>query len=203
MINKFIEQQQLPQYYFDYVPLWFKPLALEIAQHCKNRQQSDGDKPFIIGINGAQGTGKSTLAALLTILLTEDHHLSVAQLSLDDFYFTRSEREDLAHEIHPLLSTRGVPGTHDIALALTTIRALTQAEHGQTIELPRFNKAADDRFPLVQYDQVIGPTDVIIFEGWCVCAPPQDDTALRNPVNELEQKEDPQCIWRNHINHLI
>ena len=35
----------------------------------------------------------------------------------DDFYLTQAQRQDLAQQIHPLLKSRGVPGTHDVPLA--------------------------------------------------------------------------------------
>src|SRR4051812_33755031 len=71
--------------------------------------------PFILGISGLQGSGKSTLATEL-IDAARRRGWSAVSLSLDDVYLTRAERESLARAVHPLLRTRGVPGTHDLTL---------------------------------------------------------------------------------------
>ena len=92
---------------------WFSPLL--------EKYQTARDKPLIIGINGSQGSGKSTLADYLCTMLNERYQLRCVSLSLDDFYLTKLERQQLASQVHPLLETRGVPGTHDIPLALETI----------------------------------------------------------------------------------
>src|SRR5688572_33095977 len=81
------------------------------------------DATLAVGVCGAQGSGKSTVAAALKTLL-EDRGITVAVISIDDLYLTRRERLALAESIHPLLRTRGVPGTHDVALGLETLRAL-------------------------------------------------------------------------------
>ena len=69
----------------------------------------------MVGLTGPQGSGKSTLAAKLPPLLAA-RGLRSAVLALDDLYLTHAERRRLAADIHPLLATRGVPGTHDVAL---------------------------------------------------------------------------------------
>ena len=35
-------------------------------------------------------------------------------VSIDDYYFSKNKRLQLSKHIHPLLQTRGVPGTHDL-----------------------------------------------------------------------------------------
>jgi D-glycerate 3-kinase len=113
--KQFLQRNQLPDSYLDSANKWFTPLVAEF----KNPQQP----AIIIGINGTQGSGKSTLADYLCTMLGEQG-LNCVSLSLDDFYLTRAERETLAAEVHPLLKTRGVPGTHDVSLALQTIDSL-------------------------------------------------------------------------------
>src|SRR6187402_352808 len=76
--------------------------------------------PFILGISGLQGSGKSTLAASL-IEAAKERGWSAVSLSLDDVYLTRAEREALGRQVHPLLRTRGVPGTHDLTLLASTL----------------------------------------------------------------------------------
>jgi D-glycerate 3-kinase len=149
---------------------------------------------FVLGICGAQGSGKSTLVAALAERLACEG-LRVAGLSLDDLYLTRAERRALAQAVHPLFATRGVPGTHDVALGLATIEAL---ERGEAAALPRFDKALDDRAPLARWPQAPAQTQVLLFEGWCLGARPQRDVA--DPVNALEADEDPQAIWRGYAN---
>ena len=82
-----------------------------------------GGHPLVLGICGAQGSGKSTLAEALAERLERDG-LACAVLSLDDLYLTRAERERLARGVHPLLATRGPPGTHDTSLGIAVLDAL-------------------------------------------------------------------------------
>ena len=153
--------------------------------------------PLVVGICGAQGSGKSTLAADLAQRLTQGGR-TVATLSLDDLYKTRAERQRMAREVHPLFATRGVPGTHDIALGLETIAAL---ERGEAALLPRFDKGADDRAPRETWPVAPAGTEVLLLEGWCVGARPQADVST--PVNALEQTDDPQALWRSHANAAL
>ena len=74
-----------------------------------------GAGALVVGLTGSQGSGKSTLAARLPPLLAA-RNLRAAVLSLDDLYLPKAERQRLAREVHPLLATRGVPGTHEVAL---------------------------------------------------------------------------------------
>jgi D-glycerate 3-kinase len=190
--EQFLQRNQLPDSYLDSAKKWFTPLVAEF----KNPQ----NPAIIIGINGTQGSGKSTLADYLCTMLGEQG-LNCVSLSLDDFYLTRAERETLAAEVHPLLKTRGVPGTHDVALALQTIDSLRKGT-GETL-IPRFDKSTDDRHLEADCDLVSGPVDVIIFEGWCVGAKPQPEAALAKPVNSLESERDADGIWRNFFNRAL
>lgn len=154
-------------------------------------------RPFVLGICGAQGSGKSTLADGLAERLTAAG-LRVAVLSLDDLYLTRAARQERARDIHPLLATRGVPGTHDVALGLAVLDRLAQPG---PVSLPRFDKAADTR--AAQPAMVDGPVDVVLLEGWCVGARPQDAAALADPVNDLERTRDADGRWRRHVNAAL
>src|SRR6188472_2123866 len=77
----------------------------------------------LVGLSGLQGSGKSTLARQIAAAASA-HGIATEVLALDDFYRGRGERAVLARTIHPLLATRGVPGTHDLALLDRTLRAL-------------------------------------------------------------------------------
>ncbi|TAK98233.1 MAG: kinase [Rhodospirillaceae bacterium] len=155
--------------------------------------------PFVMGICGAQGSGKSTLADTLQKRLVASGY-KVALLSLDDLYFSKDERQRLAATVHPLFRTRGVPGTHDVALGEAVLDDL--AREGVT-RLPRFDKRRDMRLPHDAWDAVDGPADIILFEGWCVGARPQADDELAAPVNSLERDEDPDGAWRRAVNGAL
>jgi D-glycerate 3-kinase len=157
----------------------------------------------VLGISGGQGSGKSTLTALLRVILERGLGLRVAALSMDDIYLTRVERERLAGAVHSLLITRGVPGTHDVALGIRVIGALRRAGPGDTVPLPSFDKAADDRRPESEWPRHVGPADVILVEGWCLGASPEEDTALREPINQLEATEDADGRWRRYVNDRL
>jgi len=172
---------------------FYLPMAGWVAEHAEERM-------LVLGLNGAQGTGKSTLARLLRRLLERIYGLRVAILSLDDLYLTVEERMRRAEAIHPLLATRGVPGTHDVALGIRTIRALRE---GKPLALPRFDKSRDDRVPVAQWPRWDGRCDVVIFEGWCVGARPQRRDEPEEPINGLERLEDPTGDWRYYVNREL
>lgn len=154
---------------------------------------------LVVGLCGAQGSGKSTLAAALPARL-DRAGIAAATLSLDDLYLTRAERQDLAQRVHPLLATRGVPGTHDVALGMATLDALAR---GAPAALPRFDKGTDDRTPTSDWPLAPAQTQVLLLEGWCVGALPQPAAALTKPVNCLEAEEDPDGIWRASANAAL
>ncbi|MCW8826335.1 MAG: hypothetical protein OQK78_07915 [Gammaproteobacteria bacterium] len=157
-------------------------------------------QPFVVGINGAQGSGKSTLSQILKLLLQQQHRLNVATLSIDDLYKSHAERQLMAHETHPLFATRGVPGTHDLSLGTETIRSLLSDE---TTTIPRFDKLTDNPKPRSEWPLFEGVADVVIFEGWCIGATPQHEELLSRPVNSLEQLEDPDGGWRRFVNRQL
>ena len=159
--------------------------------------------PLLLGINGAQGTGKSTLAEFLRVTITAMSDWNVAVLSIDDFYFTKSERADLASTVHPLLRIRGVPGTHDVPMLSQCLSDLHALKQGESVALPRFDKASDDRAEETEWPQVEGPIDLIILEGWCVGSRCQTAAELLSPVNALEQDEDADGTWRNYANEQL
>lgn len=154
------------------VPLWslWLPLALQI----EDAQRRLG-APYVQGILGAQGTGKSTLADILQLLLGCLGQRAVS-LSIDDLYLRYSERQVLAQQDSRLV-WRGPPGTHDVALGLQTLAALT-SESGESVAVPRFDKSkwggqGDRTRPLM----VCAPT-VILFEGWFVGVQPLPDAVI-------------------------
>ena len=195
LVKTFIEQEQLPDSYLETVQQWFEPMVEELLVRISAHEGT-----YVIGISGCQGSGKSTLAALLVNMLNGMLGLRCINLSIDDFYLTHLERQDLAREVHTLLATRGVPGTHDVPLAMNTIRKLS--ESGQ-VAVPRFNKAIDDRYPQQDWPQLSGPVDVIVLEGWCLSIGPQNEAELEEGINALEQNEDADGAWRRYVNAAI
>ena len=189
-VERLIAAEDLPGDYRTIVDQHWRPLSEDIAERYEGR-------PLIVGINGAQGSGKTTLCRFLEALLLE-HNQRAVTLSLDEIYLTRAERAALAKDCHPLFATRGVPGTHDVALGQSILDSLVA---GMPVDLPRFEKAADDRASEVT--EVLTRNDVILLEGWCVAALPQPGDALEDPVNRLEAEEDPQRVWRREVNRRL
>jgi len=160
------------------------------------------DRAVLVGLCGSQASGKSTTAGRLAERLGGSEARTVV-LSIDDFYLTSRERQALARAIHPLLATRGVPGTHDLALMEEVIHALLHARPESVTALPRFDKASDDRVPRNAWPDFEGRPDVVILEGWCVGARPQSEAALAEPVNALEAREDAEGHWRRYVNACL
>ncbi len=175
----------------------------QLADWLVARLHDRSGPPPVIGINGAQGSGKSTCSHWLRERLARTHGFNVAVLSLDDFYRTRAERLTLAKTVHPLLATRGVPGTHDVDLGIAKLDELRACPVGAQVVLPCFDKASDDRRPADQGIVVAGGVDLILFEGWCVGVPPQPIEALGKPINDLEREEDAHGVWRTYVNDQL
>jgi D-glycerate 3-kinase len=195
MEQAFLERNQLPATYLDAAKQWFSPIVDHLVA-----DYNHGGTPKVIGINGCQGSGKSTLADYLCTAVTEQLNLKTVALSLDDFYLTKAERNKLANQIHPLLATRGVPGTHDVELAINCVKQLLA---GQKSLITRFDKSIDDRYPQDQLQSIEEPVALIVLEGWCLGALPQQPSALSTAINSLEKEEDTHGIWRNYVNQTL
>lgn len=200
IIATFLDKHRLPDLFVQTASDFYVPLGRWVERQIVARE---GGEPMVLGINGAQGTGKSTLADFIREYLTVAHDRDTVVLSIDDLYLTRSERQALAKDVHPLLATRGVPGTHDVELGLALIRSLKNLKQAQSVTVPRFNKAIDDRFAESEWSLVSGPVELIILEGWCVGSESVIDDELKAPVNDLEATEDLDGIWRGYVNRQL
>lgn len=155
------------------------------------------DRPPLIGVVGAQGCGKTTLARAAA------DRFGAVQISIDDVYLTRSEREALARDVHPLLLHRGPPGTHDLGLLQQLINALSAAGPDDETPIPDFDKRGDDRRPVDRWRRFRGRPSAILIDGWCLGALPEDEAALERPVNALEREQDPDGGWRRAVNRFV
>jgi pantothenate kinase-related protein Tda10 len=128
--------------------------------------------PHVVGLSGPPGSGKTTLARVVVAALGPH----AIQLSMDDFYLSRAEREAKG------LRFRGGPGSHDLA---ALVEVLDHARAGRSpITIPRYDTHADDRGepetidhaprPLILdgyflgydgdgYDAVVERLDVLVF----------------------------------------
>ena len=162
-------------------------------------KKAERKRPYFVGLAGGQGTGKTTISSLIRIILVKYFKLNVFRISIDDFYKTRKERINLSKRVHPMLLTRGVPGTHDINMMLSFFKK-SKSKKFNRLKLPTFNKAIDDRYNKKKWYDLKKRPDVIIFEGWCVGAKVQKDSDLVRSINSLEKTEDPNLVWRKYVN---
>ena len=165
-------------------------------------KKANEKKPLMIGLAGGQGSGKTTISSILTLILKKYFKLNVFKISIDDFYKTRKDRKVLSITKHPLLMTRGVPGTHDIELMLKFFKKV-KSKKFKSLDVPKFNKATDDRYKKNLWYKLKSKPDVVIFEGWCVGAQAQKSKQLRKPINSLEKVRDQSIKWRLYVNNQL
>ena len=197
---KFIKSQETKVYKFKNKERIIKSFLIPLCFWISNK--ANKKKPYFVGLAGGQGTGKTTISSLIKIILTKYFKLKVFRISIDDFYKTRKERTNLSKRVHPMLLTRGVPGTHDINMMLNFFRK-AKSKNFKRIKLPTFNKAIDDRFSKKYWYDLRNKPDVIIFEGWCVGAKPEKNITLKKTINSMEKTKDQKQIWRKYVNQQL
>lgn len=166
-----------------------KALEALIARHAR-----PGHTP-LIGIAGAQGSGKTILARAVAA------RIGAAAFSLDDVYLDRAARARLAADVHPLFAVRGPPLTHDLDLLAATVARLRAAGPDDRTPLPAFDKLTDAPAPAGERPVFVGRPGAILIDGWLLGATAQGQTAqgqaaLVRPVNDLERVQDPDGVWR-------
>ena len=197
---KFIKSQETPKDKFKNKEKMIKSFLIPIGFWIASKASKK--KPYLVGLAGGQGTGKTTISSILSIILKKYFKLNVFVISIDDFYKTRKERFLLSKKVHPLLITRGVPGTHDINIMLDFFKKV-KSKKFKLIKLPKFNKIIDDRYNKKLWYSVKRRPDVIIFEGWCVGAKAEQNYTLKTPINSLEKLKDQKLIWRRFVNKQL
>ena len=159
-------------------------------------------KTLFLGFSGGQGAGKTTITKILKIILIKYFKRKTQVISIDDFYKTKKERYKMSNLIHPLLMTRGVPGTHDVSLIQKQFNFFKKKKF-KKFTIPKFSKSLDDRIKKKYWTNIINKPEVVILEGWCVGAKPQLNSLLKKPVNILEKYEDKNMFWRNYVNEKL
>ena len=172
-----------------------KYISQYISPIIKNINTSKDNK-FIIA--GSQGAGKSTLAKIFKLVLENVYKKKVMLLSIDDYYLTKKKRIKLSKTIHPLLITRGVPGTHDIVALKNDI--INFKKNNFPITTPTFNKLKDD---ISIKKKIIKNAEILLLEGWCCGSPSINKKYLYQNINDLETLLDKNKKWRKYYNSQL
>jgi D-glycerate 3-kinase len=140
-----------------------------VSQLAKRSREPGPKKPFVLGISGPQGSGKSTIASFVAEGLRAKN-ISVAEFSIDDVYYGYERLLQVKATGNLLLARRGLPGTHDVDLCVRVFNDLLESK---PVDLPVYDKSAfggqGDRSSRTR--SVVPPYQVIVFEGWCVGFP--------------------------------
>jgi len=178
-----------------------KKFYIQISFWIENKYKKKGETLFL-GFSGGQGSGKTTVTAILKIILKKFFKRNVYVDSIDNFYKTLKDRDKMSNKIHPLFKTRGVPGTHDINLIKNFINS-TKKKKFKKLKLPKFNKSTDNRLNKKYWNSINKKPEIVILEGWCIGAKPQSNLSIKKPVNTLEKNEDKNFVWRKYFNEKL
>ncbi|XP_019458431.1 PREDICTED: D-glycerate 3-kinase, chloroplastic-like isoform X1 [Lupinus angustifolius] len=187
----YLSEPQKARVYHYYIPvfIWCEE---QISQHQSSFNEEDEIPPLVIGFSAPQGCGKTTLVYALDYLFQVTGRNS-ATISIDDFYLT-AEGQNKLREAYPgnaLLELRGNAGSHDLALSIETLTALTKmTREGTKTKLTRYDKSAfsgrGDRADSSTWPEVEGPLTVVLFEGWMLGFKPLPVEAVTAVDPQLE-----------------
>ena len=197
---KYIQSQETKKEKFKNKDQMIKSHIIPLCFWINNKRKDK--KTLLVGLAGGQGTGKTTISTLLRLVLVKYFKLQVFKISIDDFYKTRKERILLSKSKHPLLLTRGVPGTHDIQLMVNLFKKVKKSTF-RSINNPKFDKSIDDRCKKNSWFKLKKKPDILILEGWCVGARSEGSRSLNRPINVLEKNADKKKIWRSYVNNQL
>ena len=168
---KFIKSQETAKEKFKNKEKMIKsfliPISFWIASKAKNK------KPFIVGLGGGQGIGKTTITSIISIVLKKYFKLKVFKIS-----------------------------THDVSSMFSFFKR-AKSKNFRALKLPKFNKAIDDRYNKKLWHSIKKKPDIIIFEGWCVGARAEKNNSLKKAINSLERNSDKKLIWRKFVNQQL
>lgn len=182
-----VQTQDMLQVLWD---VWL-PLGIRLASARQNL-----GRPLIQGILGGQGTGKTTMSKVLSLILQQLGYRTVS-LSLDDLYKTYSDRLALTQR-YPRLIWRGPPGTHDIDLGLNILDQIRQCQ--SPVIVPRFDKSAYGGAGRTT-PEIVSGVDVLLFEGWFLGVRPINPDAFDTAPPPIITDEDRQ--FARDLNHQL
>ena len=154
-------------------------------------------KKFLFG--GSQGIGKSSFIYIISKAIEKFYNKKILLLSIDNYYLSKNKRLYLSKKIHPLLITRGVPGTHNIKKLVKNVKQFNQDKYPITI--PLFDKLIDDK--LKSSKTIKTKCDILFLEGWCCGSSEIPKKFLYTNINNLEKINDPNNQWRDFYNKKL
>jgi D-glycerate 3-kinase len=189
--------------------VFMSALVTDLLPWCRSRlQQRPHQRPWVLGLQGPQGCGKSTAAAALAEAIWREGRRAVC-VSVDDFYLTHVEQRGLAerHPGNPYLLYRGYPGTHDVALGTRVVDALAACRQGDEVRVPVYDKSAQkgrgDRAPESHWRRVYGPFDLVIVEGWMLGFAPVDEALLEPELVAPNRFLSAYSAWTARLGALV
>ncbi|KAG0538953.1 hypothetical protein BDA96_03G281000 [Sorghum bicolor] len=182
------EKARIYQFYIP-VFLWCED---QVIEHRAKYDDGDDIPPLVIGLSAPQGSGKTTLVFALDHLFQAAGRKS-AILSIDDFYLTSKEQNELRNRYpgNALLEIRGNAGSHDLQFSVETLESLMKlTKEGIKMKVPRYDKSAfggrGDRADPSVWPEVEGPLEVVLFEGWMLGFKPLPNEVVKAVDPQLE-----------------